>query len=201
MLGEPTRKPMMHPIPVEEREKDEWEFFPQAFEAWRAWRIVELDGILLLQSVTHRTNWLPRQEFIAECLPIKKDGVVIRKHVHAAPDLEHGCGIYSLKSAEGAMMWANEYLRTDTRVYGKVSIWGTCFKFQKGYLSELAYPSNLYVPPNVTASGDKRSIDIHPEELAVELASTYRIEAMPFEYTPDSARDNESLEGGSQSDG
>src|SRR6266496_5006988 len=119
--------PMRHPVSNEDREEDDWQFFAEAIKAWRAWRVIDYDGVLVLRSITYQTNWLPRQEMIAQCVP---DSLSLEKAQtsHAAPDLEHGCGIYSLKNREDALTWSEFSGKLGTTVYGTVSIWGHAFK-------------------------------------------------------------------------
>ena len=167
--------PMKSPLGKDLREKDDWEFYAEAIQSWRAWRVIDFGGVLVLESITYKTTWIPRQEVIAECR-----NRVTRTTAHAAPDLDHSCGIYSLKSMEHAARWSGLPKDKDNVVYGRVSIWGHCFKFVDGYLSEFAYPSLIYVPTQKPKEeGIDKDIDIDQEDLAIELSSTYRVEAIP----------------------
>ncbi len=160
-----------------EKEEDDWQFYPEAFQSWRMWRVVEYetdsDTVLALQSITYRVIWVPRQELIAECRQQDK-GAKPCAHV---PSLDHLCGIYSVKRLEDAMMWAGQPAQYETVVYGKVSIWGHCYKFERGYLSEFAYPSLFVVPPNEDTEDAKKRIRMSSEEIAIELSKNYRVEA------------------------
>ena len=180
-----TPKPMQWPNGAE-LEKDDWEFFPEAIKSWRAWRIthheVEPDqgmdkNVILLQSITYRTVWIPKQEMIAECKPmalVTEDPTSIPKQpVHSSPDLTHGCGIYSVKTEEQALEW-RRYRFNDPVVWGQVNIWGHVYKFTKGYLSEFAYPARIFVPDDLASWKNL----ITPEMLALELTQTYGIEAV-----------------------
>jgi len=153
-------------------EPDEWEFYAEAIQSWRAWRAVELDGVLLLQSITYRDiHWIPRQELVADC---KKNDNYKRDYPHCAPSIRHGCGIYSLKNAEDVNFWKNYPTPTDTIIYGRSSIWGNVFKYTKGYISQYAYPSYLFTPANV---GVELKHTVSAEELRMELSRTYVVEA------------------------
>lgn len=183
IAGAITSKPMQWPngAVVEE---DDWEFFPEAMKSWRAWRVINhsvdeepdmlTDGVLMLQSITYRTIWTPKQEMIAECVPMRLTAdPATKSHTHSSPDLKHGCGIYSVKTEEQALEW-RKYRPYDTVVWGKVSIWGHVYKFTKGYLSEFAYPSQIFVPDDLGTWNER----ITPEMLALELSETYGIEAV-----------------------
>lgn len=172
--------PLRYPIPEEDQTEDKWQFYAEPFEAWRAWRIIDWDGVLVLQSITYKVNWIPRQEFIAECREnpsVKKKATT----VHAAPDLNHQCGIYCLKDKEAAIVWAENaatWSKADPVAYGRINIWGHTLNFTKGYLTEFAYPAEIFVPPNNGFPDVERAIDTDARELARELASTYRVEAV-----------------------
>ena len=170
--------PMQHPHFLEYTEEDEWDYYGEAFQSWRAWRVLERDGVLVLQSVTYNCLWVPGQELIARCMPNAKR----RISCSFCPDLNHGCGIYSVKDPEDAIVWGKQRLASDTVVYGRVSIWGHCFKFTGGYLSEFAYPSFLFVPSNKEVlSGYPKNVQANSEEIATELNKTYRVEAVTVE--------------------
>jgi hypothetical protein len=162
-------------LPVEEMDPDDdWEFFVEAFQAWKAWRVVEVDGVLLLESITYRCRWIPRQEMVASCHN-KSTQTDIGPHL--TPNIRHGCGIYSVKEKEDAYQWFKWPSEQDTVVYGRVSIWGNIFKFTKGYISEFAYPSYLIVPDKI---GYKlQQTDITQEELVHELKHTYIVDTVP----------------------
>lgn len=182
--GKAAVKPMQWPNGAEV-EEDDWEFFPEAIKSWRAWRVVnwqwnpeELgdNRVLMLQSITYRTMWTPKQEMIAECKPLKLVPEFPTKslnNAHACPDLNHGCGIYSVKTEAQALEWKN-YRVHDPVVWGQVNIWGHVYKFTKGYLSEFAYPARIYVPDDLGAWNHR----ISPEMVALELTDIYGVEAV-----------------------
>lgn len=172
-MDRPRPLPMKSPIPESEQEDDNWQFYAEPLQAWRAWRIMIWDGILVLESITYKVPWIPRQEFVAEC--ISDNSLEHRISRHAPPDLDHGCGIHSLKSKDDAMLWMRLPAKMDTVAFGRVSIWGHCLKYTKGYLSEFAYPSLIYIPVNQEAWGE---LGINAKELAHDLAETYRVEAV-----------------------
>jgi hypothetical protein len=155
-----------------ETEEEDWNFYIEAMEAWRAWRVIELDSVLLLQSITYRTNWIPRQEMQATCVPSTS---AFPKPVkpHLTPSIEHGCGIYSVKTRLDALRWRHFPSSLDTVVYGRASIWGNVFLFTKGYISEFAYPSHLLIPQEM--GKDLESV-LSQEELSYELRRTYVVE-------------------------
>lgn len=158
---------------VSERDEEDWKFYIEAIQAWRAWRVVELDGVILLQSITYRVNWIPRQEMVSECRNSRKSN---RPHVsHLSPNINHGCGIYTVKEQRDAIQWRRYPSHTDTVVYGRASIWGNVFQFTKGYISEYAYPAFLFVPHDI---GEELQGTLHPEELAYELSNSYGVESV-----------------------
>jgi hypothetical protein len=163
---------MQWPLPPDEISEDNWQLVPEAFKAWRAWRVIDYHNILMLESITHRVLWMPRQEMIAECRT--NHNGVRPKIDHPAPDPEHGCGLYSVKNPDYAKIWQLYPKSTETVVWGSVSIWGHIFSFVKGYLSEFAYPSMFIIPNNLGDMGK----DISRDELADELSRTYQVEAV-----------------------
>lgn len=172
-------KPMMWPYAQDDRSDDDWELYPEAIRAWRAWRVIDYEGVFLLRSITYNSDWIPRQEMIACCIP----GPIPSKRPvtdHPAPDIDHGCGIYSLKEESDATIWMNHVSPAKAAVYGSVSIWGHVFKFTKGYLSEFAYPSHLVIPHHIGQLEDV----ISPEELSLELSKTYQVEAVMMSDAP-----------------
>lgn len=172
-------------------EEDDWEFYPEAIKSWRSWLVVERplsenvngidqivrpeESVIMLRSITYQTLWTPRQEMIAQCVPLPTAGTAARPkpHTHACPDISHGCGIYSVKTKEQALAWKS-YRQYDAVVWGQVNIWGHVYKFTKGYLSEFAYPANLVVPNDLGVWAGR----ITPEMLALELQQTYGVEAV-----------------------
>jgi len=164
---------MMHPVTDEDRPDDQWSFYPEAIKSWRSWYVIDHDGVLVLRSITHDVVWIPRQELVAKCLKNR-----LNKHPsttpgpHATPNIDHGCGIYSVKTKEQCSAWvdyANEYATT---VYGEANVWGNVLAFTRGYLSEYAYPARLYVPDKPGKLG------LDQDELAHELSNTYLVEAV-----------------------
>jgi hypothetical protein len=169
------RLPMQWPPPKSEHLEDDWQLFPEAFQAWRSWRVVEWDGELILQSITYKdTNWIPRQEVIAECRPSL--GGKVPEIPHPAPDPRHGCGLYSVKSQDSAAKWLNYVPTKQCGVFGRVSIWGHIFEFERGYLSEFAYPSFLII--SESKMGEELSKYLSAEELAITLMDTYQVEVV-----------------------
>lgn len=168
------RMPMMAPLRELPREEKDWEFYAEPIESWRAWNVVSFDDVLLLQSITYRVNWMPKQEMIAQC--IRRPESDLKVHSHLAPDIEHGCGIYSVKHFGQALRWMNfggsGDKKSSVRVMGKVFLWGHVFRFTEGFLSEYAYPSAIYVNTEHV-----EWFDAEPEEIRRELSATYGVEA------------------------
>lgn len=154
-----------------EVETEDWEFYAEALQAWRAWKVELWDEVLILRSITYKTRWIPKQELIAECRPLNETR--IPKFPHLCPNLDHMCGIYSVKTLDDAHLWKKFPQNSVTAVYGQVSIWGNVFKFTRGYLSEFAYPSRLIVPE----LGNDFKEDVSQEEIAMILSDTYGVPA------------------------
>lgn len=161
---------MMHPVPEEQRSEDEWEFYAEALQAHRAWRVVLKDDVFLLKSLHYTPFWLPRTEFTADCL--NKD----KYHAEGSPNIDCGCGVYSVKDLDYAIEWAYGFKHDSFVIYGNVSIWGSIFKFEYGFLSQYAYPSLFYVR-NYKGRIEKE-FECSPDELATEISNSYRVEAV-----------------------
>jgi hypothetical protein len=150
-----------------------------AIKAWRSWRLIEhilpdFTSVITLRSVTYTNEWLPRQEMIAECAPRALIGSPkFKTTTHAVPDLNHGCGIYSVKTEAQALEW-RQHIASQPCVWGEVNIWGHVYKFTRGYLSEFAYPARIIVPKDLKDWNNRFT----PEMIALELQETYVIEAV-----------------------
>ncbi len=158
-----VKMPML-PVPLEEENVEE--FYVDPFEAWRCWNVTEKKGVILLQSVTYKCVWMPREEINARCL----NHLLTSETEHTAPDRDHKCGIYAVLTEEQALRWKdwNPKDGEQSRVIGKVKLWGRIYPFTEGFLAEKAYPSLLLVPHDLTYPGD-------PREIRRELERTYAV--------------------------
>lgn len=100
--------------------------FPEAFEGWRGWSIVEGR----LTSINQEFVWQPGQEVQAAC-----DGR------HPIPKLSCSCGLYSTKSWR--KLQTNGYHMFGA--FGLVSLWGRVLEGTLGYRSEFAYPKMIFL--------------------------------------------------------
>lgn len=162
--------PMATPIPVQERE--DMEMFIDPFQAWRAWSVhVDTEkSKIRLQSITYKLYWPPEVPFRARCMrrSLSPSPTLPEKH-EGCPDVNHGCGIHGLKDREDAMLWMNYGGQQQLRCIGEIKMWGLVFRFTKGYLSEYAYPSKIWVEHEMP-----ENFPIDSREVVHELRRTYR---------------------------
>jgi hypothetical protein len=108
---------------------------------WKVWRVE--DG--LLRSVLYGDPWRLGEPARATC----------RRHVHVshqAPALYCECGIHAGREL-GA--W-DHYLSVgaESRVFGRVLLWGSVLEGTAGWRGELARPVEIFVPPAVVDAPD-----------------------------------------------
>lgn len=168
-----SKMPMQGMVPDEELQATyelERPFYIEPIVSWRAWKCSFDGDTVVLRSITYqRVVWPNREELKAEC----QREILARLPGHVAPNQTHGCGIYSVKTSEDALLWALANRNGPVRVIGEVKIWGRILQYERGYISEYAYPANFYVPENY----DHWEIapDAEPEELALALESTFKV--------------------------
>jgi hypothetical protein len=156
--------------PIPEEELEDATLFIEPFVAYRVWGVFpdEEDGKMKLRSITYKTSWPSGEPIEAACQ-------VTRYNTHAehpTPDPGHGCGIHAVKEENDAMLWLNQgfYVKApELRCYGEVKLWGTVYRYTKGYLAQYAYPSKLWIDP---VTPDWFPVD--SREAAHELRRTYR---------------------------
>lgn len=65
---------------------------------------------------------------------------------HITPSRSHNCGIYAVNTLDRALRWHDSSALTGRIcAYGEVKLWGTVFRYTKGYLAQYAYPKQLWV--------------------------------------------------------
>lgn len=186
--GQVTKLPMQTVPPADEfLDLEDIPFFVDPIVAWRAWGVCGVGACdcshrrgILLRSITHRVPWLRRKPTRAHCLNCwkKNPGSSVRTASlhHSAPDMAHGCGIYSVKTIDDAMAWSNHGTKM-FRVVGEVLLWGKVFRYTHGYIAEYAYPKSLWIPDDWSRFAEPAHPAFQPEEIALMLEDTYGIEA------------------------
>jgi hypothetical protein len=121
--------------------------FSEPFEAWRAWRVVEQNGVLQLLSMVQRTLWPVGEPLTAECLHGRS---WLRRRLsrgwdHEVPATRCQCGIYGA-TLERSGVYLNSTPKAGVgRVFGRVSLWGVVIECQHGFRASTAYPALIYV--------------------------------------------------------
>lgn len=106
--------------------------------AWRAWRV---DRFGSLQSRTNESVWPGREKMTGICITPYE-----AQQPHRTPAQRCTCGIYSVKTLEGAIRYAGDGGWAGVNVaIGKIKIWGMTVVAEKGYRSEFAYPTEIYL--------------------------------------------------------
>jgi hypothetical protein len=135
--------------------------FAEPIQAWRVWRVVRRDGLLLLGSVIQRVAWPPRSPLRATCL--RRPSLLTRlrrKERHEAPWDSCECGIYGT-SIDRIAIYVSETPRTSVgRVFGVVSLWDTVVECDRGYRAGCAYPNRIYVPRDASYSSEDGWVEI-----------------------------------------
>jgi hypothetical protein len=141
--------------------------------AWRAWRVVlsELQH-LRLRSVSYSVAWAPGERIEAECLSGPS------KSAHDTPCVVHRCGIYSLKTREGAERWATRECGGGPAVLGQVSLWGRVLRFEQGYLSQYAYPYGIALADGELADNIEKGHGRDATDVVRGLAAIYMVEVI-----------------------
>jgi hypothetical protein len=118
---------------------------------WRAWLVVERNGVPRLRSLFVPTIWRPRSELVAECLcprvlPLPR---FLRRPRHDAPGRRCECGVYATDLKTTLRYLRNARGLDDrplARVLGRVSLWGTVVECDRGWRASHAYPAEIVVP-------------------------------------------------------
>jgi len=117
---------------------------------WRAWRVFEIDTLRngrQFRLCAVGTNgipkvWEPRAANRAVCSDFASR--------HEAPDPEHECGLYALRSRKRVDRLVAGWVKdgqdeSATWAIGRVSLWGRVTEWEKGWRGEYAYPYALTV--------------------------------------------------------
>lgn len=105
---------------------------------WKVWRVE--DGLLV--SVLYGDLWPVGEPIHAACC----------RHDHEAPAPACECGIHAGRELSA---WGH-YLAvgSESRVFGRVLLWGSTVEGRHGWRAECARPVEIFVPPAVTDSSD-----------------------------------------------
>jgi hypothetical protein len=126
---------------------DEAPDFAEPIEAWRAWRVVRREGLLVLGSVIQKVTWPSGRALEAACL--RRPRLLRRlrqREEHEAPRDRCECGIYATSIDQVGYYLAETPPTNDGRVFGLVSLWDTVIECERGYRGGRAYPTRIYVP-------------------------------------------------------
>jgi hypothetical protein len=107
---------------------------------WKVWQIERAEDRVRLRSVLYGSLWPPARPAVAECKRILRAP-------HEAPHPLCDCGIHAAAELEP---WSH-YLRVgaESRVFGRVLLWGALIEGSRGWRGAMAYPVSIFVPPQV----------------------------------------------------
>jgi hypothetical protein len=114
--------------------------------------------------------WHPGQPLAARCRVYSAGTIVGRAeaahHAHDAPQVNCTCGVYAARSLE--------YLRSagygEYGICGEVYLWGKVVEHERGWRAQLAYPRNLFLPP------DALPFTLAQIQARLKMLITYRID-------------------------
>jgi hypothetical protein len=101
----------------------------EEIEGWRAWSVVERDGVFVLSSLTRAEEWVPGEPFVATC----------SRRRHLVPGRRCSCGVYAAADRNELA----DLGRIAGAAIGQVSLWGQVAEHSRGYRAATAYPSLL----------------------------------------------------------
>jgi hypothetical protein len=105
---------------------------------WKVWRVE--NGLLV--SVLYGDPWPVDEPLRAACV----------RHDHEAPSPGCECGIHAGRELSA---WGH-YLAvgSESRVFGRVFLWGSTIEGRLGWRAALARPAEIFVPPAVDDRGE-----------------------------------------------
>lgn len=133
---------------------------------WRAWTVAEAATGPELRSLVYAHAWPPGGPMRQVCEP---GGCLAARW----PNQPHTCGIHAFKERSDAEAYPRTWEARRSggarsgSVYaiGRVSLWGRVIEHERGYRAALAYPFDLFLPPQ-------------HRPLAIPLAARYGVEVM-----------------------
>lgn len=165
MMFYPTSQKMgpMSTGSLSEKPQENIPFLTEPYRAYRCWKVnIDKDPITL-NSITYNIEWPIKEKMQADCMANEKWKI---DNPHKTPNMSHKCGLYSVKEEfkENLDLWGRGKKNI---VFGIVLIWGTVFEYEKGYLSQYAYPLEIYAL--------RGEWELEPEEIIPILADEYGI--------------------------
>jgi len=132
---------------------------------WKVWRVEQDADSTRLRSVLYGDVWPVDEPVHAACHRMLRSS-------HDAPSPGCECGIHAGRTLEA---W-DHYLAvdTETRVFGRVLLWGSVLEGAQGWRAAFARPVEIFVPGSVTggaavADGLRAyGVPVHLLEVAVE---------------------------------
>lgn len=139
------------------------------FRAWRVEESPKNGGVLSLYSIIYKVPWpgkgLPLS---AECRNVTRTPA-LESNNHSAPDPDHRCGIYAVKTIEQCRKWAGDAdFPKKLAAIGEVALWGRIWQCDNGVRAQFAKPNWIRLLLPVPE-------DIDAEEVAAELAEFYHV--------------------------
>lgn len=138
---------------------------------WRAWRVPNGEE---LRSVAHFDAWPKAKKMVARCS---------LGHEHPAPHKSCTCGVYAHRVASAIAMKRWGVTARDTRIMGRVSLWGKVFLYTEGYRAQFAYPYELFVPCVLTETL-REKFPGGAEHLAAALRRAYICDVTVVDFDP-----------------
>jgi hypothetical protein len=156
--------------------------YVEAFEGWRAWRVVESTDGIHLHSIHYEAVWLPGEPLSAACHQRRRSlrhPLVSVPTGHGAPEIGCRCGIHAASNRDRAAAWAETlaapYGLGSLHAIGTVALWGPVAEHTDGWRAGFAYPRAL----ELAASARSWS----PERLA-DIAEGLRVYGVPVAVVP-----------------
>lgn len=139
----------------------------EPIEAWRLWRVDELDKKSPLRSwsmTSHKLkSWPAGRRNEAICSGYYGSD----PHHWKVPHINHGCGLY------GSLRPSRDYRLSTLTVKGRVYLWGRVIRHEKGWRAQFAYPKNFSVEVGVLAGSNSTRSD--KKKLVEDLLQVYHV--------------------------
>ena len=136
---------------------------------WRAWNVIdwtdekgERSARLAALSINGGHGWPPLAPMVASCT-----------EAHAAPQNDHTCGIWAVRSRASALEAVSTFKTLATWALGRVNLWGDVVEHDDGWRAQFAYPFELdvYTDPKRCGQGE------WSDDLAFGLPNRYAVDA------------------------
>jgi hypothetical protein len=136
---------------------------------WRAWNVIDWtdekgrkSARLAALSISTGHGWPPLAPMVASCTV-----------AHAAPQNDHTCGIWAVRSRAAALEAVSTFKTLGTWAIGRVTLWGDVVEHDDGWRAQFAYPFELevYTDPKRCKRGEWSDV------LAFGLRNRYAVDA------------------------